>query len=127
MRLDESDDLPYFDFDEVRVGRRLAELLNAGCSLSRSIASWMSYLDCSPSCRGRLADANVVIAGRRLYLRQGETITEPTGQLLIDFDAVDDPAIRPRTASQMHDSIFAGVRMLSAIVGYRLDRTCPPT
>jgi DNA-binding transcriptional MerR regulator len=83
--------LPYFDFDEVQVGRRLAALLNAGCSLSTVDRKLDELSRLQPQLRRPLADANVVIAGNRLCLRQGEAISEPTGQLMIDFDTVDDP------------------------------------
>jgi len=83
--------LPYFDFDEVQVGRRLVALLNAGCSLSTVDRKLDELSRLQPQLRRPLADANVVIAGNRLCLRQGEAISEPTGQLMIDFDTVDDP------------------------------------
>jgi tetratricopeptide (TPR) repeat protein len=84
--------LPYFDFDEVRVGRHLAELLNAGCSLSTVDRKLDELSRLQPHLPRPLADASVVIAGSRLYLRQGEAISEPTGQLMMDFDS-DDPTI----------------------------------
>lgn len=83
--------LPYFDFDEVYVGRRLAELFNAGCSLFTIDRKLDRLSRLQPQLPRPLADANVVIKGNRLYLRQGEAISEATGQLMIDFDAIDDP------------------------------------
>jgi tetratricopeptide (TPR) repeat protein len=78
--------LAYFDFEEVRVARKLAQLLEAGCSLSavnRQLESLSRMLADSPR---PLADPAVVVEGRRLFIRCGEGLAEPTGQLLIDFD-----------------------------------------
>jgi tetratricopeptide (TPR) repeat protein len=79
--------LAYFDFEEVRVARKLAQLLQAGCSLSamnRQLEKLSRLLADSPR---PLADSTVVVEGRRLFIRRSEGLAEPTGQLLIDFDA----------------------------------------
>jgi tetratricopeptide (TPR) repeat protein len=78
--------LAYFDFEEVRVARKLAQLLHAGCSLSavnRRLETLSRMLAESPR---PLADPAVVVEGRRLFIRRSEGLAEPTGQLLIDFD-----------------------------------------
>lgn len=81
--------LPYFDFAEVGVARKLAQLLAAGCGLS-AINRRLAQLDrMLPSCRRPLADPAVVVEGRRLLVRRGDNLAEPTGQLLIDFDMAD--------------------------------------
>jgi DNA-binding transcriptional MerR regulator len=79
--------LPYFDFQEVAVARRLAELLQAGCSL-RTIDRRLAELKrLVPDMERPLADPGVVVRGRRLFLRRGDELAEPGGQLLLDFDA----------------------------------------
>lgn len=78
--------LPYFDFEEVTVARRLAELTRAGCSLraiDRRLAELARLL---PGVERPLADPAVVVEGRRLFLRRGDDLAEPGGQLLLDFD-----------------------------------------
>ena len=78
--------LAYFDFEEVRVARKLAQLLQAGCSLSavnRQLQTLSRMLADSPR---PLTDPAVVVEGRRLFIRRGDGLAEPTGQLLIDFD-----------------------------------------
>lgn len=85
--------LAYFDFEEVRVARKLAQLLHAGCSLSavnRKLESLSRLLADLPR---PLADPAVVVEGRRLFIRRGEGLAEPGGQLLIDFDVA-----KPQTA-----------------------------
>jgi tetratricopeptide (TPR) repeat protein len=85
--------LAYFDFEEVGVARKLAALLAAGCSLStvnRRLDELSRLLPESPR---PLADAGVVVEGRRLFVRRGEGLAEPSGQLVLDFDAA-----RPQSA-----------------------------
>jgi tetratricopeptide (TPR) repeat protein len=79
--------LPYFDFEEIRVARRLAELLSAGGSLSVLDRKLDELTRLQPRMPRPLADADVVVVGSRLYVRRGDSMTEPTGQLLFDFDA----------------------------------------
>jgi tetratricopeptide (TPR) repeat protein len=82
--------LPYFDFQEVAVARRLAELLHAGCSL-RTIDRRLAELKrLVPDVERPLADPGIVVRGRRLFLRRGDDLAEPGGQLLLDFDAPSD-------------------------------------
>lgn len=78
--------LSHFDFEEVAVAQRLAQLLEAGCSLrviDRRLAEISRLL---PGVERPLADPRVVVEGRRLFLRLGEDLAEPGGQLLFDFD-----------------------------------------
>lgn len=83
--------LAYFSFEQVRVAQRLAELLAAGCTLSQ-IDRKLKELARSQSEPLPLADHAVVVVGRRLYVRRGEQLTEPSGQLLLDFDAAPEQA-----------------------------------
>ena len=78
--------LPYFDFEQVRIAMRLAQLLSAGCSLSRIDRKLDEMARLLPGVSQPLADTSVVVEGCRLYIRRGDNLTEPSGQLLIDFD-----------------------------------------
>jgi tetratricopeptide (TPR) repeat protein len=82
--------LAYFDFAEVQVGRCLADLFAAGCSLSTVDHKLEELAQLLPDLRRPLASTDLVVDGRRLYLRHGDNMAEPTGQLVIDFDAVDN-------------------------------------
>jgi TPR repeat/MerR HTH family regulatory protein/Tetratricopeptide repeat len=79
--------LPYFDFEEVRVARKLAQLLAAGGSLAAVNRKLKGLARLLPGVERPLADPAVVVEGRRLFVRRDEGLSEPTGQLLIDFDA----------------------------------------
>jgi tetratricopeptide (TPR) repeat protein len=79
--------LPYFDFEEVAVARRLAQLLHAGCTLRTIDRRLAELARRAPHLERPWADPAVVVEGRRLYLRRGDDLAEPGGQLLLDFDA----------------------------------------
>ena len=93
--------LPYFDFEQVRVAHRLAELLSAGCSLSQIDRSLDELARLRPEVTRPLADASVVVVGRRLYIRRGDQLAEPSGQLLIDFDVSRDALGEPVAGSEV--------------------------
>jgi tetratricopeptide (TPR) repeat protein len=83
--------LPYFDFTEVAVARHLAALYSAGCSLRVIDRRLKELARVLPDAPRPLADPAVVVEGRRLFLRRGEELAEPGGQLLIDFDKPSEP------------------------------------
>lgn len=101
--------LSHFDFSEVAVAQRLTQLLGAGCSLrviDRRLAEISRLL---PGVERPLADPRVVVEGRRLFLRLGDELAEPGGQLLFDFDerqleddAGESPATIAITAAHRH-------------------------
>src|SRR5690242_6393119 len=61
--------LPYFDFQEAAVARRLAELLIAGCSLRVIDRRLAALARLHPEIERPLANPAIVVVGRRLYLR----------------------------------------------------------
>jgi tetratricopeptide (TPR) repeat protein len=96
--------LAYFDFEEVRVARKLAQLLAAGCSLAtvnRRLDELSRLLPGSPR---PLVDPAVVVEGRRLLVRRGAGLAEPGGQLLIDFDLA-----RPQAAAAVDDDVQVAI------------------
>ena len=78
--------LPYFDFTEVAVARHLATLHGAGCSLAVIDRKLTELYRSMPEVARPLCDPSVVVSGRQLILRRGDDLSEPGGQLLIDFD-----------------------------------------
>jgi len=83
--------LAYFDFEEVRVARKLARLLAAGCSLATVNRRLDELARLLPDSSRPLADPAVIVDGRRLLIRGDTGLTEPGGQLLIDFDVAKPP------------------------------------
>ncbi|MGE3243627.1 MAG: MerR family transcriptional regulator, partial [Pirellulales bacterium] len=118
--------LAYFSFEQVRIAQRLAELVAAGCTLSQ-IDRKLNELARSQSEPLPLADQAVVVVGRRLYIRRGGQLTEPSGQLLLDFDAPRDaaedaadavtipfaPAPRERHTAELDDRATDDLRSLA--------------
>jgi tetratricopeptide (TPR) repeat protein len=84
--------LPYFDFEAVCVARKLAALWRAGCSLSSIHRKLDELKRLWPASERPLADAAVVVEGRCLYVRRGDGLAEPSGQLLIDFSGLEPSA-----------------------------------
>ncbi len=78
--------LAYFDFEEVGVARKLAQLLAAGCSLAAVNRRIDEITRLLPASKRPLADPAVVVEGRRLLIRREEGLAEPNGQLLMDYE-----------------------------------------
>lgn len=83
--------LPYFDFEEVRVARKLAQLLEAGCSLTAVNQKLAGLAKLLPGVARPLVDPAVVVEGRRLFVRRDEGLSEPSGQLVIQFEGAKPP------------------------------------
>ncbi len=82
--------LPYFDYSEVATARRLAQWVAAGASpqaIERRLVELVEYL---PDLRRPLDQLNILVEGKHVLLRQGEGLIEPSGQLRIDFDSLND-------------------------------------
>jgi tetratricopeptide (TPR) repeat protein len=84
--------LSYFDFEEVRVAQKLAQLLEAGCSLAAVNRRLDELARLLPELPRPLVDPAVVVEGRRLLVRRDVGLAEPSGQLLIDFDVAKPQA-----------------------------------
>ena len=91
--------LPYFDFAEVRVARRLAELVHAGVSMASIDRQMAELTRLAPEVERPLADLSIVVEGGKIFLRRGSDLAEPSGQLLIDFDAQDEQHAVPEIAN----------------------------
>jgi tetratricopeptide (TPR) repeat protein len=103
--------LAYFDFEEVRVARKLSALLNAGCTLAAVNRRLDELARLLPGWQRPLTNPAVVVEGRRLLVRREEGFSEPSGQLLMDFDVtkpqaaaavekLDEPIAIPFTAAE---------------------------
>lgn len=78
--------LHYFDFEEVSVARKLAQLLAAGCRLPTVNRQLERLGRMLPGVARPLAEPDVVVEGQRLYVRRGDQLADARGQLLIDFE-----------------------------------------
>lgn len=98
--------LPYFDFEEVRVARKLSQLFASGCSLALIDRKLDELARLCPQEERPLSDVALVVEDRGLYVRRGENLAEPSGQLLIDFDAAVDAPL-PESQSTVVAVAFA--------------------
>ncbi|HPP54302.1 MAG TPA: tetratricopeptide repeat protein, partial [Thermoguttaceae bacterium] len=79
--------LPYFDFQEVTVARRLAELHSAGAS-QQTIQRQMAELSrAMPEVPRPLSQLPVRIEGKRILVWRDDRLMEPTGQFRFDFES----------------------------------------
>ncbi|HPM80848.1 MAG TPA: tetratricopeptide repeat protein [Candidatus Anammoximicrobium sp.] len=111
--------LPYFDFQEVATARRLAQLLAAGISpvaIEKKLAELSRFV---PEVERPLAQLSVIVEGRQLLLRQGEGLIEPGGQMRFDFEAFENLAEPPETASLAAPTL--------SFEEHIAERTPPPT
>ena len=81
--------LPYFDFQEVAVARRLAEMLAAGetcTTIERKLADLSRR---HPEIERPLAELSIVVEGRQFLVRRGDSLLESSGQRRLDFRAAE--------------------------------------
>ena len=80
--------LAYFDFEELTVARKLAELHRLGAS-PQLIAEKLAEIERRfPNVAAPLAELTLLLDGKTLLVRRGSELVEPGGQLRIDFDAL---------------------------------------
>ncbi|MEM6329386.1 MAG: MerR family transcriptional regulator, partial [Planctomycetota bacterium] len=78
--------LAYLAMQEVHAARTLAALVAEGCSLARVDKLVAQLADAAPDVDRPLIDLAVVVGDGRLYFRRGDDLSEPGGQLLLDFE-----------------------------------------
>jgi tetratricopeptide (TPR) repeat protein len=82
--------LCYFRFEEIRVARILAELSAGGCSLATLDRRVSELTRAFANVDRPLADLPLTVEGKRLYVRRGDTLLEPGGQILLGFGPTDE-------------------------------------
>lgn len=82
--------LAYFDFQEVASARRLARLIASGTAPQAIEAKLSRLAELYPDVQRPLSQLSVIVEGRHVLLRQGQGLLEPSGQMRIDFDSLDD-------------------------------------
>lgn len=82
--------LPYFDFQEVRTAKRLADWITEGASAHAIEQRLVDLVEVLPDLQRPLDQLSILVEGRDVLLRRGEGLVEPSGQLRFDFPALDD-------------------------------------
>lgn len=84
--------LPYFDYQEVATARQLAQWLAEGATV-QGIQQQLAGLADLVADDGRpIQQLSIIAEGKTLLLRQGDGLVESTGQMRIDFGALDEEA-----------------------------------
>lgn len=108
--------LPYFDFAEVAVARRLAELTSAGAStvaIERAVAELQRQ---APHAKRPLAELPTVVEGKQLLLWRDDGLIEPSGQRRFDFDS-DAEAEPPSVLAHPHSDAPTSPEQLLSYAG----------
>jgi tetratricopeptide (TPR) repeat protein len=106
--VEETHRLATFDFTELTVARQLAELARAGANarlIARKLAEIHRHF---PDVARPLAELSLVLDGKKLLVRRGGDLVEPSGQLRIDFDALDDDLADEGPATIASPAVFLG-------------------
>ncbi|HTN75813.1 MAG TPA: tetratricopeptide repeat protein [Pirellulaceae bacterium] len=92
--------LPYFEFSDVAVARRLKELTSAGVStaaIKRMVAELQRR---APHVARPLAELPTVIDGKQLLLWEEDQLIEPSGQRRLDFNASEQGTAAPEKSGR---------------------------
>jgi tetratricopeptide (TPR) repeat protein len=99
--------LSLFDFQEMTVARKLAELHKAGIKPATIVRKLAEIERRYPHIQRPLLELAIVVDGRQLLVREGADLVEPGGQLRIDFAALDDQAAEdPPPATIVSPAVF---------------------
>lgn len=82
--------LAFFDFSELTIARKIAELLRGGASARLLKAQLTEIKRRFPDLERPLAELNLVLDGRTLLVRREDGLVDAAGQLRLDFDALED-------------------------------------
>jgi tetratricopeptide (TPR) repeat protein len=106
--------LVYFDFQEVAVAQRMAQLFRAGVSpqnIEKKVADLARLLP-STGHQGAwrpILDPAVSVQGQSLLVRQGDGLVEAGGQLRFDFEEDKAPVVNDSVQSQQSHPAMAGI------------------
>lgn len=82
--------LPYFDLEEVFSARRLSLLLQNGVKTPSIEKKLKALRRLNPGILPLLASNDLVIQGKNVFLRQNDQLLESSGQLLLDFETIEN-------------------------------------
>ena len=82
--------LPYFDYAEVATAKRLANWIAEGASPRAIEQRLVELVEVLPNIRRPLDQLSILVEGKQLLLRQGDGLIEPGGQMVFNFDALED-------------------------------------
>jgi tetratricopeptide (TPR) repeat protein len=101
--------LPYFAFEEIATAKRLRELSANGASLETIRRRLAELAEVRPDVERPLAALDVVIEGKKVLLREGESLVEPGGQKRFDFQESPNEDDSVPAVLSMQDASDAGM------------------
>lgn len=108
--------LPYFDYQEVATARQLAQWLAEGATVQGIQQQLASLAHLVPSDSRPIQQLSIIAEGKMLLLRQGDGLVESTGQLRIDFGALDTEATTAEPCSTISfETLTAAGRSVDAV------------
>ena len=88
--------LPYFDFQEVALAKRIAELIREGTRPETIEKRLIQLASRYPHLSRPLCQLSIVVEGKEILVRHGDELIEPNGQRRLGFDTsprgLDEPA-----------------------------------
>lgn len=101
--------LPYFDYQEVATARQLAQWLADGATV-QGIQHQLSHLSRLAHDDGRsIQQLSIIAEGKMLLLRQGDGLVESTGQMRIDFLALEEGHVDDESVSTISMATLSAV------------------
>jgi tetratricopeptide (TPR) repeat protein len=91
--------LPYFDYQEVATARQLAGWLAEGATVQGIQQQLADLVQMLPDETRSIQQLSIIAEGKRLLLRKGDGLVESTGQMRIDFGALDESHAGDEVAS----------------------------
>ena len=106
--------LPYFDYQEVATARQLAQWLAEGATVE-SIRQQLAGLSHLVPADGRpIQQLSIIAEGKVLLLRQGDGLVESTGQMRIDFGALENEQADRSCSTISFETLTAAGRSVDA-------------
>jgi len=112
--------LARFDYAGLSAARQLAALNRLGAS-PQLIASKLKEIQRKfPDVQQPLAELTLILDGRMLLVRRGDGLIEPSGQLRLDFDAID-----PEVGLELPATLISPAVLLSRQPTSGIEQTTP--
>jgi tetratricopeptide (TPR) repeat protein len=118
--------MDYFDFGQVAGAKTLCELIKAGVTIKRIRHSFQQLKEWAGSIQQPQMQLAVLEKDGALLVRIGESLADPNGQMLLDFDEEGEASLplseSPLSADQWFDLAYeheSAGRLKEAETGYR--------
>jgi tetratricopeptide (TPR) repeat protein len=112
--VEETHRLAYFDFTELAAARNLAALAKAGIKPAAIARKLDEFRRRAPHVQRPLVELAIVLDGRQVLVREGSDLVESSGQLRIDFAALEHEPSDEEPATIISPAVFLSGHALPA-------------